>query len=801
MKPFIHTVKSCQLNRISPSNIAVAMIYKDTFAVSRSRLMHYSACSIVLWMSAALGSAQIVTYGINGLSGTTDTVVGTDATGAISSELARTGLTANSGTNVYASTGNYVPQSSPNFSNQYLGFTVAPDADHILFAKSLTFGVSASNTAGNQYAVAISTDGFNTFSSQTGEVTGSAVNQTFDFMDLITNDTLQARIQNYGTVSVGNSTPTSGGSFRLTAGASNTGLQLTGSTVSRATGAINLTANTEIRNSGELALGGNINGEFGVTKTGAGTLILSGSNEYSGNTMITAGTLQAEGTSALGTGSVSITQGSSLLAGPGANVSNNITVDSGTTLAYTQNFDSLGSGLPENWQVYTGATSSSLGNVGTFTSTATSWGTTSGGFYNVASASIGLSSDTSTQAAATNRALGIRQAGTGGLDPGAAVAFSTSTKGEKLSDISLDLMLLNDQTRSTTYAVQYSTNGGTSWTTFTGGTFISDASTGITPFTLSDAFDMEAISDKSALMIRIAALTASTGTGSRDMIGLDNFSISSVLFPTLGSDATSGVSTYSGNVTLDSAVRLTSATGGRVVFSGHISDGANGMQGVTKTGGGVVELNGTNTYTGDTLVSAGMLAVNGSITSNTLVSEGATLMGSGTITGTVIVQSGGTLAPGNSIESLGVGDLIFEEGSIYSYEFQTNLFSTTPEISGDLTYASGTLNIATGTVLTLTDLATSTALAIGTKLTLISYFGGWTSDQLFTYNGEELANNSIFTIGLNQWNFKYDDTSGGLNFTEDQTAATHFVTMTVIPEPTTALLGGLGMLCLLRRRR
>ncbi|MFU8892657.1 MAG: beta strand repeat-containing protein [Luteolibacter sp.] len=752
-------------------------------------------------MSAALGSAQIVTYGINGLSGTTDTVVGTDATGAISSELARTGLTANSGTNVYASTGNYVPQSSPNFSNQYLGFTVAPDADHILFAKSLTFGVSASNTAGNQYAVAISTDGFNTFSSQTGEVTGSAVNQTFDFMDLITNDTLQARIQNYGTVSVGNSTPTSGGSFRLTAGASNTGLQLTGSTVSRATGAINLTANTEIRNSGELALGGNINGEFGVTKTGAGTLILSGSNEYSGNTMITAGTLQAEGTSALGTGSVSITQGSSLLAGPGANVSNNITVDSGTTLAYTQNFDSLGSGLPENWQVYTGATSSSLGNVGTFTSTATSWGTTSGGFYNVASASIGLSSDTSTQAAATNRALGIRQAGTGGLDPGAAVAFSTSTKGEKLSDISLDLMLLNDQTRSTTYAVQYSTNGGTSWTTFTGGTFISDASTGITPFTLSDAFDMEAISDKSALMIRIAALTASTGTGSRDMIGLDNFSISSVLFPTLGSDATSGVSTYSGNVTLDSAVRLTSATGGRVVFSGHISDGANGMQGVTKTGGGVVELNGTNTYTGDTLVSAGMLAVNGSITSNTLVSEGATLMGSGTITGTVIVQSGGTLAPGNSIESLGVGDLIFEEGSIYSYEFQTNLFSTTPEISGDLTYASGTLNIATGTVLTLTDLATSTALAIGTKLTLISYFGGWTSDQLFTYNGEELANNSIFTIGLNQWNFKYDDTSGGLNFTEDQTAATHFVTMTVIPEPTTALLGGLGMLCLLRRRR
>jgi len=44
--------------------------------------------------------------------------------------------------------------------------------------------------------------------------------------------------------------------------------------------------------------------------------------------------------------------------------------------------------------------------------------------------------------------------------------------------------------------------------------------------------------------------------------------------------------------------------------------------------------------------------------------------------------------------------------------------------------------------------------------------------------------------------------NGALPAREITTGATNFVTMTVIPEPNAAaLLGGLGTLCLLRRRR
>jgi hypothetical protein len=115
-------------------------------------------------------------------------------------------------------------------------------------------------------------------------------------------------------------------------------------------------------------------------------------------------------------------------------------------------------------------------------------------------------------------------------------------------------------------------------------------------------------------------------------------------------------------------------------------------------------------------------------------------------------------------------------------------------------YSTGALDIAAGTTLTLTELASGT-LGIGSKLTLISYFGGWTSAELFTYDAATLADDSIFTLGANQWQFKYNDTTGGTNFSADQSGATSFVTMSVVPEPATALLSGIGILALLRRRR
>jgi hypothetical protein len=121
-----------------------------------------------------------------------------------------------------------------------------------------------------------------------------------------------------------------------------------------------------------------------------------------------------------------------------------------------------------------------------------------------------------------------------------------------------------------------------------------------------------------------------------------------------------------------------------------------------------------------------------------------------------------------------------------------------------LTYSSGTLDIATGTNLTLTELAAGT-WASGAKLTLISYLSdggvtGW-NDGLFTYGAGAVADDSTLVLGSNTWLFNYNDTIGGNNYSGDQSGANRFVTMTAVPEPTSALFGGVAVLLLLRRRR
>ncbi len=276
----------------------------------------------------------------------------------------------------------------------------------------------------------------------------------------------------------------------------------------------------------------------------------------------------------------------------------------------------------------------------------------------------------------------------------------------------------------------------------------------------------------------------------------------------IGGTHTTGSASFTGNVTIGRIVggtrqlQLTSATGGTTVFSGLISDAASGTAAtvlpVFKVGGGTVSLTNANTYTGATNVAAGKLLVNnttgsGTGTGTVSVSSGATLGGSGTISGAVNVT--GVLAPGASIESLGSGTLSFNSGSSFQYEINT---STT---GADLQFVTGNLNLVDGidgsVTLSLFDLGSMAALAVDTKFTLISYTGVWDGD---IFNG--YADDSDFTFAGNQWRINYNDTTGGANFSSDQTGAAGFVTMTVIPEPNAAMLvGGLGMLALLRRRR
>jgi autotransporter-associated beta strand protein len=96
---------------------------------------------------------------------------------------------------------------------------------------------------------------------------------------------------------------------------------------------------------------------------------------------------------------------------------------------------------------------------------------------------------------------------------------------------------------------------------------------------------------------------------------------------------------------------------GLTIISGVISDGGAGF-GLTKTGAGTLALNNTETYTGTTTVSDGVLLINGQIGAGAVTVSGGTISGSGTIAGAVDIQDGGTIAPGNQ----GIGTLTLNAG-------------------------------------------------------------------------------------------------------------------------------------------
>ena len=244
-------------------------------------------------------------------------------------------------------------------------------------------------------------------------------------------------------------------------------------------------------------------------------------------------------------------------------------------------------------------------------------------------------------------------------------------------------------------------------------------------------------------------------------------------------------------------------TGSILSMSGVIS----GAQNVAKTGSGTTIFSGNNSYGGTTSVSAGRLLIHGNQSSATgaiTVAGGATLGGRGTAGGAVTVLGSGILSPGASVESLAVGATTFASGSsIFAYEVDSSVLVGSGS-AADLLVASGNLSIASGSILEFTDLAsTPVAFPQGTKFTLISYGSNSWNGGLFTYQGNELTNLETFSTGLNLWEIRYDDTTGGSNFTGDQLTG-NYVTIQAVPEPASLALlaaAGVAATAFARRRR
>ena len=235
-----------------------------------------------------------------------------------------------------------------------------------------------------------------------------------------------------------------------------------------------------------------------------------------------------------------------------------------------------------------------------------------------------------------------------------------------------------------------------------------------------------------------------------------------------------GSLTLAGNISIASGqssrgITLQGSSTGANTFSGALSDlSTSSKASITKSGTGTWTIAGNNTYTGATTVAAGILAVNGSIASSSgvTVNSGATLQGTGRVA-TTTVDVGGHVAPGNSIGTLTVSGSMAISGTL-DVEYDDSL--TQPI---DLLNVSGTLDITAATV-DFADIS-SGALGLSEPAYVFATYG--------TLTGSQFASVVDLPTGYSI-NYAY----AGNN-------------IALVPEPTAALLAGLGVLALLRRRR
>lgn len=321
------------------------------------------------------------------------------------------------------------------------------------------------------------------------------------------------------------------------------------------------------------------------------------------------------------------------------------------------------------------------------------------------------------------------------------------------------------------------------------------------------------LNNTNALVGADSVTVANANAGSADtaavLIGAGGVTINkNITFSTLGTDTsdirsiggtnTSGTATFSGTITLaafaasgtGSSLRVASASGGTVDFSGNITDGSASVA-LLLNGAGVVRFTraaGMN-YDGGTTVSSGALFVNNTSGSGTgsgavSVNATATLGGSGIIAGGTTLASGSFLAPGATagaaanltfggaldISGLasGAGGLLFDLGAVGS--------------SDKITLSAGALTVGSG-VLDFNDFAFTTLSGFGEGV----------------YTLFDTSATIVGTLGSN-----LTGTVGGLDAALSLSGNSVILTVTSVPEPSAfaALFGAAALgVATLRRRR
>lgn len=470
--------------------------------------------------------------------------------------------------------------------------------------------------------------------------------------------------------------------------------------------AINATNGTVDTGANTLTLSGVIadgSGAGGFTKSGAGTLVLSGSNTYTGDTTLAAGTLSLQNNAALGSGNL-ITQGSVVDYANGVNIGNTIILQSNTTQLQVLTGTARQSG-----NVQEDASSRPLEKIGGGTlivdglynsgGTTITAGTLQGGGLNAFGNNFGATSVMTVKAGATLDIGGFNQtigtlAGAGTVTNSGVSSAATLTLGGFGNTNSNTTFsgVIQDGASQLALTIDSTAGGGpfilSGANTYTGGTLICNCgslqignggTTGsitsditnnnLLIFNRSNSYQFDyTISDGSA-----AGRVQQNGSGTTILTGNNSYSggttISAGTLQVNNANAAgSGTITLDGgtlkpgaaNLDLTNAIAINSTngavdTGSRTfTLSGIVADGSGvGGHALTKTGSGTLILSGNNTFSGGTTLSGGTL---------NLAHNNALGTGSLATQGTVVVDYADGVTINNAVTTSG-GDTAFRVGT------------------------------------------------------------------------------------------------------------------------------------------